>query len=67
MLFRSIIDEANKTLSRRAVEVGKLSKFGVLIKSGLKPGEWIVTKGVNTLDEGQQVRIIDAAKENAAS
>ena len=65
--FVWIIDEANKTLSRRAVEVGKLSKFGVLIKSGLKPGEWIVTKGVNTLDEGQQVRIIDAAKENAAS
>ena len=65
--FVWIIDEANKTLSRRTVEVGKLSKFGVLIKSGLKPGEWIVTKGVNTLDEGQQVRIIDAAKENAAS
>ena len=65
--FVWIIDEANKTLSRRTVEVGKLSKFGVLIKSGLKPGEWIVTKGVNTLDEGQQIRIIDAAKENAAS
>jgi len=65
--FVWIIDEANKTLSRRTVEVGELSKFGVLIKSGLKPGEWIVTKGVNTLDEGQQVRIIDAAKENAAS
>ena len=65
--FGWIIDEANKTLSRRTVEGGKLSKFGVLIKSGLKPGEWIVTKGVNTLDEGQQIRIIDAAKENAAS
>ena len=65
--FVWIIDEANKTLSRRTVEVGKLSKFGVLIKSGLKPGEWIVTKGVNTLDEGQQIRIIDAAKEKAAS
>ncbi len=65
--FVWIIDEANKTLSRRTVEVGKLSKFGVLIKSGLKPGEWIVTKGVNTLDEGQQVRIIDAAKAKAAS
>ena len=65
--FVWIIDEANKTLSRRTVEVGKLSKFGVLIKSGLKPGEWIVTKGVNTLDEGQQIRIIDAAKAKAAS
>jgi len=65
--FVWIIDEANKTLSRRTVEVGELSKFGVLIKSGLKPGEWIVTKGVNTLDEGQQIRIIDAAKAKTAS
>ncbi|MCZ6492665.1 MAG: efflux RND transporter periplasmic adaptor subunit [Planctomycetota bacterium] len=65
--FVWIIDEASKTLSRREVEAGRLSNFGVLIKSGLKAGEWVVIKGVHSVGEGQQIRIIDAAKEKGAS
>jgi RND family efflux transporter MFP subunit len=62
-----IIDEANKTLSKRVVEVGKLSRYGVRITSGLEAGEWIVIKGVHSVDDGDQVRILDAAKEGSAS
>ena len=59
--FVWIIGAENKTLSRREVERGQLARFGVLINSGLKPGEWLVTKGVHSLEEGQQVRILDTA------
>ncbi|UCF33712.1 MAG: efflux RND transporter periplasmic adaptor subunit [Phycisphaerales bacterium] len=62
-----VVDEAGKTLSRRAVVVGQLSRFGVLIRSGIEPGEWIVTKGVHSLEDGEQVRIIHATKEDGTS
>ncbi len=62
-----IVDEATKTLSRREVQIGQLARFGVLIKAGLEPGEWIVVKGVHSVDEGQQVRILDAAQAETAS
>jgi len=64
--FVWIVDEATKTLSRREVQIGKLSRFGVLIREGLKPGEWIVVKGVNSVKEGQAVRILDVAREEKA-
>ncbi len=65
--FVWIVDEASKTLSRREVQVGKLGQFGVLIKDGLKPGEWIVVKGVHSVEEGQQVQILDVAKVDTPS
>ena len=55
------MDETTTTLSRREVQVGKLARFGVLITAGLEPGEWIVTKGVHSVKEGQKVRILDTA------
>ncbi|MCZ6773037.1 MAG: efflux RND transporter periplasmic adaptor subunit [Proteobacteria bacterium] len=54
-----VVSETNKTLSRREVEIGQLTNFGVRIRSGLNAGEWIVTKGVNSLNEGQRVQIIE--------
>ena len=62
-----MIDEASKTLGRREVQIGKLGRFGMLIQDGLKPGEWIVVKGVHSVEEGQQVRILDVAKADASS
>ena len=59
--FVWVVDNGTKTLSRREVQIGQLSRFGVLIKSGLKANEWIAVKGVHTLKEGQQVRILDTA------
>ena len=62
-----IVDEATKTLSRRKVQVGQLARFGVLIRSGLKPGEWIVVKGVHSVKEGEEVRIIDNTRQEKTS
>ena len=62
-----VVDEAAGTLSRRRVELGKLARFGVLIQSGLNAGEWVVTKGVHTLREGEKVRILDAGGRAASS
>lgn len=55
-----VVDEAEQTLSRREVETGQLTAYGIMVTSGLEPGDLIVTKGVNSLAEGQEVRVIDA-------
>lgn len=65
--FVWIVDEATKTLSRREVQLGKLARFGVLIREGLKPGEWIVVKGVHSVKEGETVRVMDISGEDASS
>ena len=52
-----VIDETSNKVARRQVEVGSLTNTGILVK-GVKTGEWIATAGVNTLVEGQQVRIL---------
>jgi hypothetical protein len=48
------------------VEIGKLGRFGVLIQRGIKAGEWIVTKGVHSVKDGEQVRILDIARQDKA-
>ena len=62
-----IVDEVSTTLSRREVEIGRLSRSGMRVTAGLTPGEWIVIKGVNSLSEGEEVRIFDASKDRAGS
>jgi len=49
-------------LQKRQVEVGLPSDYGVRVQSGLQPGELIVVAGVNSLSEGQSVRVIDAVE-----
>jgi RND family efflux transporter MFP subunit len=65
--FVWIIDESAKTLSKREVEVGMPSRFGVLVRGGIEPGEWLVTAGVHSVQEGQAVRILDATKDEVAA
>ena len=60
-----VIDDATSTLSRREVEPGALSEFGVRIRRGLDGGEWVVTAGVSVLDEGQ--RVVKLETEGAGS
>jgi RND family efflux transporter MFP subunit len=62
-----VVDETSKTLSRREVQIGGLSRFGMRVNAGLKPGEWIVTKGVNSVQEGEKVRIVDASEDGTRS
>ena len=54
--FVWVIEPETSTVSRREVEVGKLSRTGVQIRTGLEVGELIATAGVHYLAEGQAVR-----------
>lgn len=48
------------TVSRRAVEIGRISDVGMaLVSSGLATGETLVSAGVNYLHEGQKVKVLD--------
>jgi len=55
--FVWLIDEQTKKVNRQEVKVVNLTEEGALV-AGLEKGTWIVTAGVNTLVEGQQVRIL---------
>jgi RND family efflux transporter MFP subunit len=59
--FVWIVDEGAMTLSKRQVTVGMPSRFGILIREGIEPGEWLVIAGVHSVKEGQVVRILDEA------
>jgi RND family efflux transporter MFP subunit len=59
--FVWIVDTTSNTVSKRQVEVGELTAFGIQVVSGLEPGETIATAGVNFLQEGQEVRIMTEA------
>jgi RND family efflux transporter MFP subunit len=54
-----VIDEGSGQVSLRPVELGNLTPRGVLIKSGIKSGEWVATAGVHFLRDGQEVRILE--------
>lgn len=56
-----VIDEKTMTVQKRKVKTGKLTEAGVLIEEGVKPGEWVVTAGVHTLREGQEVKILEGS------
>jgi multidrug efflux pump subunit AcrA (membrane-fusion protein) len=58
-----VVDEQSNTVHRREVEAMTLSDSGVVVEQGLKPGEWVVTAGVNYLKEGQEVRILEGRGE----
>lgn len=52
-----VVDEGSKKVAPRAIRTGVLTPVGVSVVEGLKPGECVVTAGVHSLREGQQVRI----------
>lgn len=52
-----VLDGQN-TVSRRDIEVGRITGDMFQIKDGLKAGERIITAGVNYLREGQRVKIL---------
>jgi RND family efflux transporter MFP subunit len=58
-----IVEESSQTVTRRPVTVGAPSTGGILVKEGLSAGQWIVTAGVHSLDEGQQVRLLTEGEE----
>lgn len=56
-----IIDESTNMLKSREVEAGRMTDRGILIRSGISPGELVAVKGVNSVNEGQKVRILDVS------
>ncbi|MGV3483303.1 MAG: efflux RND transporter periplasmic adaptor subunit [Planctomycetaceae bacterium] len=53
-----VFDEASKKVSRRAVKTGQLTPVGVEVEDGLQAGERVVTSGVHSLREGQEVKLL---------
>ena len=53
-----VVEEGSQKVTRRAVKTGKLTPVGIAVTEGLKPGEWVVTAGVHSLRENQEVRIL---------
>jgi RND family efflux transporter MFP subunit len=52
-----VVDAATRRVARREVKVGDLTPVGLTIVEGLHAGELVITAGVNTIREGQEVRI----------
>ena len=56
--FVWVVDPAGSVVRKREVEPGALTSAGLHIRSGLKPGEQVVTRGVHKLAEGTRVRVL---------
>ena len=56
-------DDDLGVLERRQVKTGDMTRHGVMVMEGLSTGEWVVTAGVHSIQEGQTVRIL---KQNGA-
>ncbi len=51
-----VVDEFSQTVTRRPVTTAELTSGGIRVTEGLQVGEWVVTAGVETLEEGRKVR-----------
>jgi RND family efflux transporter MFP subunit len=55
--FVWVVDTGSK-VARRPVKTGDLTPVGLRVVEGLKAGDMVVTAGVNTLREGQEVKLL---------
>jgi RND family efflux transporter MFP subunit len=55
--FVWVVDTGSK-VARRPVKTGDLTPVGLRVVEGLKAGDVVVTAGVNTLREGQEVKLL---------
>ena len=62
-----LLDEASMTVKTQAVQVGPVDGNEVVITSGLKPGQKVVSAGVHVLSPGQKVTVYGAAASGAAA
>jgi RND family efflux transporter MFP subunit len=53
-----VVEEPDKTVARREVTIGELTPVGLAVLEGVQRGDWVVTAGVNSLRENQQVSIL---------
>lgn len=62
-----LLDPASMTLKLQAIQLGGAEGNEVVVLSGLKPGQEVVTAGVHVLTAGQKVRRYEAGKAAAAA
>jgi RND family efflux transporter MFP subunit len=55
-----VFDAANMTVNTQPVQVGAVDGNAVVITSGLKPGQQVVSAGVHVLSPGQKVTVYNA-------
>lgn len=55
-----ILDNAKRQVLRRQVRLSGLAEGGIFIEGDLEPGLWVVVAGVNSLTQGQKVRLLSA-------
>jgi len=60
------VNSETKTVERCPVTTGRVAEKGVMVLEGIKPGDWIVTAGLHSLQEGQKVSIFDSEGKEAA-
>jgi RND family efflux transporter MFP subunit len=53
-----VVDPATSTVALRPVRIARHEPDSVVVAEGLAPGDTVVTAGVQTLREGQKVRIL---------
>lgn len=54
-----VVDAQTKKVSKRTVTTGNLTPVGLEVTEGLRPGEWVVTDGVNSLRPDQEVKLLE--------
>ncbi len=59
--FVWVIDESTGRVSRRTVQVGRISPAGIRVR-GIGPGDVVATAGAAFLRDGQRVRILGATE-----
>ena len=62
-----VVDPASQVVRTREIEVGGAQGNEVIVRSGLRAGERVVTAGVHVLTEGQRVRLQATAAPAAAA
>jgi multidrug efflux system membrane fusion protein len=62
-----VIDTSSRTVQPVAVTLGGGRDDGVVVREGLRGGEWVVTAGANLLQPGQRVRLPEAAAQAAVA
>lgn len=65
--FVFLVEPAGEGLGlarRTPVTVGELSSLGLEITQGLKDGDLLITAGISRINDGQKVKIPDAAESN---
>ena len=57
-----VVDETDNTVQRREVSTGALTRFGIMLGTGISAGELVVISGANSLQESQEVRPVEAGE-----